>query len=465
MLNVSQCNQGKTTVIILPLLAMHSEYHERAVKHNLSCESWDLHTSSINQPPQILLVAVDSCAWDFLKNHLETLQHIGRLARVVVDEAHLLLKHEGFRPCMHLLQFLGGFPIPIMLMTATCPPNLEKDAFEKIGRTSFQVLRQSTCRPEIQQKLVLLADVKDDKELQSAVACKISLITPSLAEEERMLLFCLSHSDCDEMAEHLGWKPYHSHVAQEERSKSMRMWKAGQIPGRACTSMLNCCLDFPHVHYVFHLGLPRDAVDYSQAIGRCSRDGKFGTAIVYYRHGGKQSSSLEDRFGRFTILQMARDQNLCFNSALGLFLDGHGIPCFARQDAALCSSCERTTAPHASLAAAVPSISNPSLQVLFAAASSKAQNAHKTTKAEDLGLQIRTACDILYKSCVYCWVTGKECTQHLFRTCPDAAELHPAYNKWADDLLFPSACCFYCGGSQRVSSDAHSSSWLLIFDS
>jgi hypothetical protein len=124
----------------------------------------------------------------------------------------------------------------------------------------------------------------------------------------------------------------------------------------------------------------------------------------------------------------------------------------------LCSSCERintekqakqcseTVTSRKSLA------SVPSLNMLFAAAASQAHHVPEKTEAEDLGLQVRIACDILYKCCVYCWVGGRECTTgHLFNTCSYASGLRSAYTDWADNLIFPSACCFYCGGPQRVS--------------
>jgi hypothetical protein len=69
------------------------------------------------------------------------------------------------------------------------------------------------------------------------------------------------------MAKLLQWFPYHFSVSTAEQSEAMRRWKDGIVFGLGCMSMLNCCLDYPHVCFVFYLGPPRDIIDYYQAIG------------------------------------------------------------------------------------------------------------------------------------------------------------------------------------------------------
>jgi superfamily II DNA helicase RecQ len=268
MLNIAQRDRRKTMVFILLLLAMQDKYGERAKRYGLSCERWSWNLPLlINQPPQVLLVAAEQCMGEAIKCYLQTLHHLSRLAQTVVNKAHLLKKHEHFCPCPNLLEFLGGIPIPIIIMTATWPRSLERVLFLKISCSSFHVLCQSTHRPQIWQQLVLIEDVKNNQALNVSVMSKIQALIPDLDEKDWMLLFCLSHNDCDTMAQFLGWMPYHSHISLEQRVQSMQMWKKDQIWGLACLSMLSCCLDYPHVRYVYHLDLPCDAVDYAQAIG------------------------------------------------------------------------------------------------------------------------------------------------------------------------------------------------------
>ena len=188
---------------------------------------------------------------DELKAYVITLISLGRLAHIAVDEAHLLLKHECFRPCVNMLEYFGRMPTPILLMTATCPSKLEKELFSKLGRQIYVVLRRDTDRPEIAHRMIPV----HSKDMEKTVAGNIlSFIQCNFGVEDRALLFCWSHEECDRMAELLGWKPYHASIALDMRSDFKRMWILGEILGMACTSMLNCCLDYLTVRAVFHLG-------------------------------------------------------------------------------------------------------------------------------------------------------------------------------------------------------------------
>jgi hypothetical protein len=449
---------------------MHEEYKARATSHGLSVETWTF-SSSPHHPPQIVLVATEKCTWDSLVIYVSTLLHKGRLARIVVDEAHLLSKHESFRPCVNFLQFFGALPVAIVLLTATCPPCLEKNLFQKVGREVYRVLRQGTDRPEISQNMDRIV-LNGTRELEDVVAEKVLALQIQLVGQERMLLFCLSHQDCDRMAELLRWKSYHSHVSLEDRSAHMMLWKEGSIKGLACTSMLNCCLDYPAVRYVFHLEAPRDAVDYYQAIGRCARDGKPGTAIVYYTplRGGRGRME-DDPFGKTVVWEMLHGSTAkqCRRVSPSEFLDGFGVPCTMLPDANFCDVCsnamasgahgarglDSSTCPIAPLATSPISSSfmttppPASFGTHFVAALSSLK-AVQPSQEEELGLLIRQACDVLSNHCIHCWALKAECTSHRLVDCERFAPMVSRFSQWTDDLMLPAGCCFYCGGPQKA---------------
>lgn len=333
-------DSGRTTVLILPLLAMHDEYVLRAKKHGISCETWSCNSRPA-APPQLLLVAVEYGGWKPLAVYLETLIHLGHLTRLVIDEAHQLLKHEEFRECVNLLQHLGQFPIPIVLITATLPSTLEQKLFSKVGRQLYRVLRRSTERPEISHMMVPLNQTTSD--IEGTVAYKIKELTKNLKGDDRALLFCVSRAESDRMAQKLQWKPYHSDISLTDRSQYMQQWRSGIIPGLACTSMLNCCLDYPAVRFIFHLGVPRDAIDYWQAIGRGSRDGCRGESIVYFQTEKCRKITGEDLYGQGAMHETLRDNSTCRRLRISLFLDGTATPCTMLPHGQLCDVCETQT--------------------------------------------------------------------------------------------------------------------------
>jgi Helicase conserved C-terminal domain len=485
---------------------MHDEYKDRARKHGLSFETWTGDNSTPSS--QLILVAVEDCTWERFKSYAETLIRLGRLARIVVDEAHLLHKHASFRPCVDALEFLGRMPISILLMTATCPPHLEQSLFAKLGRQIYQVIRRGTDRPEIAQTMVAVPS----EDMEKAVAVNILSITQQFCKPDRALLFCSSRDECDRMSELLGWKPYHSAVSLEERQRHKQLWQEGEVVGLACTSMLNCCLDHPTVRVVFHLGPPRDAIDYSQAIGRASRNGCAGQAIVYFDPSTLKKPTGDDPYGYCAIFNTLQDNSTCRRLRIALFLDGHALPCSMLPGAQLCDVCQvesarappengplrfpthllpastksksivtsaRTSAPSPSVAGAP---SQPQAQTLytpranpinqpapiasfgnhFAAAQAALKLAHPTGDKQ-CGFKIRTACEGLIGSCTHCWAHGLDYHSHDLKKCQfnRMNEVHPVWSTWDRLFKLPLGCCFFCGCplKVRIRLFAHCSIW------
>lgn len=489
-MSISLYDGGASTILILPLAAMHEEYIYRAQQYGLTCKTWT-SDCDFDTAPQLLLVAIENCSWSHLQAHVKTLIRLGRLARIVVDEAHLLLKHEPFRPCMGMLAFFGTLAVPLVLMTATCPKSLESELFKKLGRTVYQVLRRSTDRPEISQEVIPIQAKTGN--FEEIVANNIASATRLLKDTERALLFCNSRDECDRMVQLLpaGWRPYHSSISVEERSEEMKSWKDGAIVfGFAATSMLNCCLDYPNIRYVFHLGPPRDVIDYYQAIGRSARAGGIGKSIIYFDPASlkKPIGDADDPFGRLIIYDMLRDTSLCRRLRPGFFLDGIGIPCAMLPGAQLCDVCmaqSRSQFPDPGLhrisdhlAPGIPADAQAQLAPRFnqrnqpapsatfathlaAANASLAFEAVRPTKIEESGHSIRVACENLVKSCVSCWCNGLEHHSHRLAECLLRSVEIDDLRKWASTLRLPVGCCFYCGCPQKVRSHGQIPSYAL----
>jgi hypothetical protein len=380
-------------------------------------------------------------------------------------------------------------------MTATCPPSLEKVLFEKLGRKVYKVLRRSTDRPEISQQFIpIQGDLAD---LENEVANNIASLTCSSKDTERALLFCNSRDECDRMAVLLGWKPYHSDIPIEDRVEAMKLWKGGSTFGLVCTSMLNCCLDYPDVRYVFHLGPPRDVVDYYQAIGRLARVCSVGTSVIYFNPTSlrKWMGNGDDPFGQQTIYDMLVDASLCRRLRPGFFLDGIAIPCVMLSNAQLCDICavqlgcqpsdqgllcipEQLPSALSSLRPLASQIVRPTdasmppvvlpdplrqpapmatfARHLTAANASVAAGRLIKSTAEESGGSIRIACNNLAKSCANCWCNGFEYHSHCLANCPcKPVDLYgDNWKKWILAFRLPAGCCFYCGCPQKVCANS-----------
>ena len=121
---------------------------------------------------------------------------------IIVDEAHLLEKHESFRECMKMLSFLGLLAVSLILMTVTCPQDLENLLFQKLGWNMYQVVQQSTDHPEISHEMIPVQACQDD--FEQLVATNVLSTISFSTNVEHALLFCNLHDKSDHMARLLG---------------------------------------------------------------------------------------------------------------------------------------------------------------------------------------------------------------------------------------------------------------------
>jgi hypothetical protein len=328
------------------------------------------------------------------------------------------------------------------------------------------------------------------KDMEKTIADGIVSLTQQFHGQDRALLFCWSHDECDRMATLLGWRPYHESISLQEHSESMKMWVNGDILGLVCTLMLNCCLDYPLVRIVFHLGPPRDAMDYYPAIGRVARQSNIGQAITYFDPTRLKKVDGEDPFGASVIYDMLRDNTRCRRLRPVIFLDGFAIPCVMLPGAQLCDvcECEAACAPPetgpvrfpdyllplykcsnpAPIKAHIPSKQQPKfltptpadLISNHAFPLANIRNHVAPTQAtlnlpeysEVCGLEVYLACEVLVKSCVCCWSQGLDHHSHTLPGCPfnGANETHQEWKNWGKTIRLPPGCCFYCGCPLKV---------------
>jgi hypothetical protein len=213
-------------------------------------------------------------------------------------------------------------------------------------------------------------------------------------------------------------------------------------------SMLNCCLDYPHVCFVFHLGPPRDIIDYYQAIGHLARDGGAGQSVVYFNPSSLQKPRVEgnDLFGENVIHNMMQDTSLCQQLCPSFFLDGVGIPCAMMPKAQLCDACTaQLSCPP--LDSGLHCIPAELLPILHHQPDSPTSHCD-----EELGHYIHIACDVFAKSYVNCWCHGFEYCFYTLAECDlcSFGKCDEEWQKWVKLLCFPVGCCFYCGCPQKV---------------
>ncbi|OCL04305.1 hypothetical protein AOQ84DRAFT_442177 [Glonium stellatum] len=301
---------GKTrgvTIVISPLLSLMEDQveHLRAlhiqaflINGESSIEHRKFITSSLREPTvekyiQLLYVTPEMLSKNqTMVNAFKDLHSRGRLARIVIDEAHCVSQWgHDFRPDYKALgevrrQFIG---VPVMALTATATENVKADVMYNLGIQGCEVFTQSFNRPNLSYEIR-----RKGKDILSSIAQTIKEKYKNMSG----IVYCLSRKSCEEIAGKLRdeyrIKAHHYHAGMEpqDRSAIQKQWQKGVYHVIVATIAFGMGIDKPDVRFVIHHSIPKSLEGYYQETGRAGRDGKRSSCYLYY---GYQDTSILKR--------------------------------------------------------------------------------------------------------------------------------------------------------------------------
>ncbi|XP_063053584.1 recQ-like DNA helicase BLM isoform X2 [Engraulis encrasicolus] len=216
---------------------------------------------------------------------LQNLFERGLLARFVIDEAHCVSQWgHDFRPDYKRLNELRQkFPrVPIMALTATATPRVQKDILNQLMMSSPQVFSMSFNRHNLKYTVIPKKPKKVD------VDC-IEWIQKHFPRGSG-IVYCLSRNDCDAMADSLqragiAALAYHAGLNDSDREYVQSKWINQDGCQVICATIaFGMGIDKPDVRYVIHASLPKSVEGYYQESGRAGRDGEVSECVLFYSY-------------------------------------------------------------------------------------------------------------------------------------------------------------------------------------
>jgi superfamily II DNA helicase RecQ len=274
-----------TTLLIVPLVALKQDTIRKCKQLGVDCSVWSSHQQPSPGCP-LVLVSLDQAVQTPFLTFANQLNAAGLLARVVIDESHLVCTAESYRRRMREVKQLRMLHCQFVFLTATLAPQMEPAFEEALLLQRPLYIRSATIRTDLEYYVVRVeASQTSSFELSAASLLQGVLQQDWFVEEgvqARALVFVRTKQQADVVAHHLGCSKYYSDSATEEdKATILTQWIEGKPNILVATSAL-AGVDYRHVRAVFHIGEPiGGAIDFAQDVGRVGRDGLGGLSVTF----------------------------------------------------------------------------------------------------------------------------------------------------------------------------------------
>ena len=291
------------TVILSPLIALIKDQVDSLKQHKISVVAFssDKSTAEINSALRswcsmpldeghfVYVTPERFCLNMGFRSILAELRDVGRLHRIVIDEAHCVSKWgHDFRP--HYIEMgrvvRDEFPdIPLLALTATASEKVREDVLAALwpARDRYPlVFWRSFNRPNL--KYVVQKRVKTETVMEALKQHK----------NQVGIIYCRTKKACETMQqklkkERVKCEYYHAGMSEDQRATVQHRWSSGELDVIIATIAFGMGIDKANVRFVIHCELPKSPEGYYQESGRAGRDGEPSVCYLFYSQGDSYS--------------------------------------------------------------------------------------------------------------------------------------------------------------------------------
>jgi ATP-dependent DNA helicase RecQ len=190
---------------------------------------------------------------------------------VAIDEAHCISQWgHDFRPDYRMLgQYVPGLrPAPVLALTATATPTVQRDIVTQLGMTNPRLLIHGFRRENLSIEVVELPTPERGRVIAGLLADPARrpaiVYAPSRKLAERL---------AEELSSSMRAAAYHAGLDGDVRERVQRAFQCGELDAVVATIAFGMGIDKANIRTVVHAGLPGTVEGYYQEIGRAGRDG------------------------------------------------------------------------------------------------------------------------------------------------------------------------------------------------
>ena len=215
-------------------------------------------------------------------------------ALIAIDEAHCISQWgHDFRPDYRMLgQYLPALrPAPVLAMTATATPAVQKDILAQLGMVKPAKFIHGFRRSNLGIEVVELPMPERPKAICSLLA---------EAARRPAIVYATSRKQAEKLAEELSRTrsghghripaaAYHAGLDAETRERVQTAFQAGELEVVVATIAFGMGIDKADIRTVIHAGLPATLEGYYQEIGRAGRDGAASRTYLMHSYADQRT--------------------------------------------------------------------------------------------------------------------------------------------------------------------------------
>lgn len=271
-------------LVISPLIALMRDQVEQLRKKNITAfaiysgmDRKEVQTTLLTAAEsncKLLYVSPERLETTLFQEYLPALN----ISLIAVDEAHCISQWGyDFRPSyLRIAALREQLPeIPVLALTASATPEVQKDISEKLLFDNPRFFRQSFARPNLSYSIFGVDNVMP----------KLLQILQNVPGSS--IVYCRSRKRTEEITSQLlakGIKAdwYHAGLSASQRQQKQEDWQENRLTVMVCTNAFGMGIDKPDVRTVVHCGLPDCLESYYQEAGRAGRDRQKAYAVLLY---------------------------------------------------------------------------------------------------------------------------------------------------------------------------------------
>lgn len=337
------------TVIVVPFKALQNDIVRMLSKFNLMAS---MKNMTIGTKKRVHVITQDTDMFNTILEWHKT----GKLARIIIDEAHELdtnWRNPKVAPILSI-------DCQKIFLSATLPESKIISLKNNFGVT--RVIREPTTRSNIEYKVVNFTSFKlMENELKKEMANFKTLMNaegPPTDHSMRAIIYIGDRlkgsrvSEC--IPEGIQFGFYFAETLN--RDNIQKKFFEGEIQCLIATKAFSTGIDYPNVKLVIHWDGITEITDFEQCSGRAGRNGEPARSIVIAGPNRRRLTSHTNQEERLAINYIMKGQTGCLRTDRTEYFDGQAMNC-RTANATLCSNC-RSSMPEFQLDDYIPRANN-----------------------------------------------------------------------------------------------------------